>query len=172
MAQVNDCYYVRALNMLVSVTSIIPKPNNKENQYGIEILQKYVTEKTGYTKDIFTTTASENFFRGRVLVDNTIFAKITKLLQINSVVCNNILKEAPRSVTDYEHKLAFISNTWDGHVICYHNQCVGFSDKEVLLFNGPMYLLIYIPVEYFFKIKEQCDKTIELIDNIWPNKNS
>ena len=171
MAQVNDCYYVRALNMLVSVTSIIPKPNNKENQYGIEILQKYITAKTGYTKDIFTTTASENFFRGRVLVDNIIFAKITKLLQINSMVCYNILKEAPRSVTDYEHKMAFICNTWNGHVICYHNQCVSFSNNEVVLFDGPMYLLIYIPVEYFFKIKEQCEKTIKLIDDIWPKKS-
>ena len=172
MAQVNDCYHIRTLNMLVSVTSIIPKPNNKENQYGIEILQKYITAKTGYTKDIFTTTASENFFRGRVLVDNTIFAKITKLLQINSVVCNNILKEASRSVTDYEHKMAFICNTWSGHVICYRNQCVGFSNNEVILFDGPMYILIYIPVEYFFKIKEQCERTIELINDIWPKKSS
>lgn len=172
MAQVNDCYYVRALNMLVSVTSIIPKPNNKENQYGIEMIKKYVIIKTGYTKDIYTTTASENFFRGRVLVDNTIFAKITKLLQINNIVCYNILKEAPRSVTDYENKMAFIANTWSGHVIGYLKQCVGFSNNEVVLFDGPIYSLIYIPVEYFFKIKEQCEKTIKLIDDIWPNKNS
>ena len=170
MVQINDCYYVR--NMLVSVTSIIPKPNNKENQYGVEIIQQYTIIKTGYTKDIFTTTASEHLFKGRVSIDNTIFAKITKLLQINSMVCYNILKEAPRSVTDYEHKMAFISNTWSGHVICYRNQCINFSDNEVLLLDGPMYFLIYIPVECFFKIKEQCERTIKLIDNIWPNKNS
>ena len=171
MAQVNDCYYVRALNMLVSVTSIIPKPNNKENQYGIEILQKYITAKTGYTKDIFTTTASENFFKGRVLVDNTIFAKITKLLQINNMVCNNILKDAPRFNTDHKHEMAFICNTWDEGTLCYCNQCVSFNDKEIVLFDGPILWHAYIPPEYFFKIKEQCEKTIKLIDDIWPKKS-
>jgi hypothetical protein len=172
MAQVGNCYYIPIVETLFKIDSITSSESTNYNSYHFGVLHKFNSVKTGYSNESVAFSVSEDFFKGRVLVDNTIFAKITKLLQINNIVCYNILKEAPRSVTDHENKMAFISNTWDGYAVCYCDQCVNFSNNGVILSEGPMYLLIYIPVEYFFKIKEQCEKTIKLIDEIWPSKNS
>ena len=172
MAQVGNCYYIPIVETLFKIDSITSNESTDYNRYHFDVLHKFNSVKTGYSNEFVAFSVSEDFFKGRVLVDNTIFAKITKLLQINNMVCKSILNDAPRFNIDHKHEMAFICNTWDEGTLCYCNQCVSFNDKEIVLFDGPELWLAYIPPEYFFKIKEQCEKTIKLINEIWPNKNS
>lgn len=171
MAQVNDCYYFYNEKAIFAIDLITHKTNTNNNTYYFRIVHKFNIVKTGYYTEEFSFNTSEDFFKGRQLIDRTILDKIVKLLKVNNLICTSILKTAPRIFPDKKYDLAYICHSFHGCTICYNNQCISFGDNEVVLFDGPMYLFIYIPVEYFFKIKEQCEKTIKLIDDIWPNSN-
>lgn len=168
MAQVNDCYYFYNEKALFAVDLITRKTNTNNNTYYFKIVHKFNTVKTGYYIEELSFSISEDFFKGRQLIDHTILDKIVKLLKVNNLVCTSILKIAPRIFPDKKYDLAYICHSFHGCVICYKDQCISFSESDVVFFTDRNCMLIYIPIECFFKIKEQCEKTIKLIDDIWP----
>lgn len=171
MAQVNDCYYFPNEKAIFAVNLITRKANTNNNSYHFRIVHKFNTVKTGYSIEELSFSTSENFFIGRQPVDIIIVDKIIKLLKVNNLVCTSILKTYPRIYPDKKYDLPYICHSYSGCVICYKNQCISFSERDVVMFTSQNCMLIYIPIECFFKIKEQCEKTIKLIDEIWPNSN-
>ena len=171
MAQVNECYYFPNEKALFAVELITRDTNTNDNSYHFRIVHKFNTVKTGYYIEELSFSISENFFKGRLLVDSTIIDKIAKLLKVNNLVCTSILKTFPRIYPDKKYDLAYICHSYHGCTICYKGLSISFSESDVVFFTDRNCMLIYFPVECFFKIKEQCEKTIKLIDDIWPNLN-
>lgn len=172
MAQVNECYYFPNEKALFVVELKTHKTYTDDNTYHFKCIHKFNTVKTGYYIEEISFTTSENFFKGRLLVDSIIIDKIIKLLKVNNLVCTSILKTYPRIFPDKKYDLAYICHSYHGCVICYNGLSISFSEQDAVFFSSQNCMLIYIPIECFIKIKEQCEKTIKLIDDIWPNKNS
>lgn len=171
MAQVNDCYYFSNEKAIFAVNLITRKSYTNGNNYHFRIVHKFNVVKTGYSIEELSFVISEKFFKGRPLVDVTIVDKIVKLLKVNNLVCTSILKTYPRIFPDKKYNLPYICHSYHGCVICYKDQCISFSESDTVFFTDRNCMLIYLPIECFFKIKEQCEKTIKLIDDIWPNSN-
>lgn len=174
--KVGDCFYNHKIEELIIVTAI------DDDNYEIDIIQKWnrknliepsMFPSKGFTRYPGWSIAKVYYFSVAIKIDSNIYAKIIKLLEINNLVCSSILREAPKLPCGSEESDVWLGNKYAYTDIHKGDESVDFNEHSLEFHNCKTgsFMLYRVPNGYYDKIYEQCNKTFELIDSIWPNLN-
>lgn len=160
MLQVNDCFYNKWEHSLVLITNI-----KEDGSYKVSFIQLYNISDNlkGCTLDN-AWSATEKYFSDLKKVSSENFFKVAKLLKLNGVACNNIIKSAIHfQVGDVKVGREFGAI----HVQC-EDHCIGFSEDDLVYSSTEIFKIeYYISLEVYNNIVEHCKNTFELINDVW-----
>lgn len=156
--EVGDCFYSKKESSLYIIKSI------SNGIVMFDTLGKYINckERSGYILFSQSVPVSTEFFALGKRVDLTLSFKILKLLQVNFIVCKNILNSAEPG-----NDAAFY--IWSNHIYLY-NENVAISIGDRILGVASYKLTLnekQISTETFTRLLEEVNKTLDLIDEIW-----
>ena len=170
MIQINDCYYSPEKQGLFLVTGFSGK------SIIIKTLYKVIPGASNYHDQMQLGYYSKGnrvchhaYLEGEQSINAEVFFRIEKLLELSYLVCRTLITNAEKLTT---------SNTKVLITPCFlllNNECGDINITRCNLFitkHGPVYAFDYINEDIYKRIKTNCDNTIKLIDDIWPNRNS
>jgi len=170
MLQINDCFYSFKKQGLFLVTGFAGK------SIIIRTLYKVIPDSDNYYAQMQLGYYSKGnmvcppkYLTGERSVSSEVFFRIEKLLEMNRLVCKTLCANAEKLTTG-DIKVAD-----SGYWLITNNKCKDINISTHALFiseSSSFYAFYYINEETYQKIKTNCDKTIKLIDDIWPKKSS